>query len=182
MYSLSRYQHMTFFFILLSTLFCLAAHPIEKISVGELTIDKGEFLLQVRLFEEDLQPILRRNGLDPEVSFRDYMSTPFDGKILPSIEGYVKSNLELKVNDKALLPNLKKVEWVEKDKFSDHAAIVIEVNFSLGRITKGQVLKMRNTLLHSVYGQTNLIHIRLSDYENTWIFNKGNETNEVKWP
>jgi len=172
---------MKLFCIVVISILAFAAHPIEKISVGELTCTKGECILRVRLIEEDLQPILRRNGLDPEVSFRDYMAKPFDTKILPSIETYVKASLQVYLNNQVLLSSLKKVDWVAKTKYGDHAAIEVEMRFLNGKTAQIKQIKVKNSLLMTVAnGQTNILHVNVQGAAAVLRFELGKETQEVE--
>lgn len=170
------------FLLLVVSICCLAAHPIEKMSVGEVTYANNEILLKVRMFEEDLQPALRRLGLDPEVSFRNYMDKPFDSKILPAIEAYLKSNLEIAVNGTVLVPSVNNIDWVVKSKFSDHAAIQVEITYPCGKGKQVSVLKVKNTLLlKEVYGQTNILNIEVLGKHSVFTFERGREIQELRF-
>ncbi|MBC7388219.1 MAG: hypothetical protein H7329_03325 [Opitutaceae bacterium] len=153
-------------------------HPIESLSVGDLTFQERSINIKVKCLEEGLRSSLN-NFTHKNIIF-DYDEEVFNNELLRIIESYFKMHLLLTVNNKRLTLKLKKAYWVKGTQSSDHAMINMEVSFLSSNTSQIHYIEIKNTLFMSVSEQINILNTPLLNGENrTLIFKKGNETVKI---
>ncbi len=159
---------------------CISAHEIENVSVAKIVQVHNEIHVQIKISTEYLTHTVL--GMDPEVSFHDYIKKPFDPTILVPVKNYVTKNFSIAVNGNMLEHNNFSMQWIENTKYSHDARITINIIYTLTEIPAIKQLTIKNALLiQTIPDQENTANITMGEKTNTLLFVKGKEVQTVAY-
>jgi hypothetical protein len=155
----------------------LAKHPVENMSVGELSYLNNSLHIKLRCLEEGLRTSL--SLFCHRQIVLDYDQPAFSPDLLNSIELYLQSNLQVSINNQVQKLRLKSAYWVKNTQYSDHAAISIEVSFPSVPLSRIRSLQIRNTLLSTIPEQVNILNVSLKEDKQVLTFDKATIKREL---